>query len=262
LEKKKRFALTYAAGKVYPPGPNNWAFVRKIKGGYEVLANPVACKDYIHEAIANKVLNKRRFIGAYTNPDTPINMEKFQIAMFYNNGKDNFKTNLYSIKKYINSLEKAAHIPQTSILEVDSGYKDLRAFVITADKAYIESPGLHHALVAMMRTLHYARKNITRSNIIKEINSTRYKDYEVLSFVLKHKVYDILLNNHSKITKLGLEQVYPGKVDNILRGDPINTYHSGFGMVAICSRKIASKAYANEVIKMLKENKVPIYQGG
>ncbi len=158
------------------PGTNYWTFVIKTRGGYEALASPMSCKDYIHEAIANNVHGKDIFCCSGHGVGEKINMEKFQIAMFFNNTTSEFKANLYSIKKYINSLEKANGITQTSIIEIDSGYENCRCFVITAPYEYIESPGLHHGLVAMLRTLHYAKRKITKANVEKIVTKLTYAD--------------------------------------------------------------------------------------
>lgn len=258
-KKKKRFKLKYLRSNPYgTPRSGYWSFVNKIKGGYEVLSDPMSCKDYIHEGLANKINNRYRFTSAGTDQKAPINMKQFQIVMFFTGTDEKFKANLYSVKKYINSLEKKANIKQTSILEVDADRVNLRAFILTADKAYIESPALHHALVAMMRTLHHANTRITKNNITDILQSLHYKDSNILHFMLKHKVYDIFLNNHARIAKLKLTDVYPLEVDNISsHGGKVTSYHSGFGMVAMCSRRIASKTYSKVVNEILDENNVP-----
>ena len=257
VAKKKRFKLIPAGKLVYgAPGTNYWSFVRKVRGGYELLAQPMSCKDYIHEALANHLHDSEIFTNTGHGRGKQINMEKFQIVMFFNNTCDNFKANLYSVKKYINSLEKAHGIKQTSILEIESGFNTCRVFIITAPKEYIESPGLHHGLVAMLRTLHYAKKKITKTNVAEVLGNVKHQDYAVLSFVIKHGVYDKLLKHHKRITDgLPLKKVYPKEVTN----KSGTSYHSGFGMVAVCSRRLASKAYSDRVIEVLEEEKIPEY---
>lgn len=258
-----KFKMTYKNESPYAPGGNTWAFVKKVKGGFECLSGPMSCKDYIHEGIANKVNEKHLFGSAGTGPDSDIRMDRFQIAMFFDSSEDNFKANLYSIKKYINSLEKAAGIKQTLITEADSGWPGYRAFVLTCSVAYIESPALHHGLVAMMRTLHYAKVNITKTNVENTITSLGRMDSSVLKFMIEHKVYDLLLKNHKKIKAIGLKSVYPDAVDNLDGGgSKVTSYHSGFGMVAVCNRRMASKAYSKVVSEILDEAKVPKYSGG
>ncbi len=261
VTKKKRFKLSklvYGA-----PGTNYWTFVTKIRGGYKALATPMSCKDYIHEAIANNVHDKEIFCCAGHGVGKKINMKKFQIAMFFNNTNNEFKANLYSIKKYINSLEKTNGITQTSIIEIDSGYKDCRCFVITAPYEYIESPGLHHGLVAMLRTLHYAKRKITKTNVEKILVNFNIGDSKVLNFMVKHDVYNKLLKHHKRIIKgISLKEIYPKEVTNVIKGTNVSSYHSGYGMVAICAQQIASKAYSDRVIEVLKEEKVPKYRTG
>lgn len=175
---------------------------------------------------------------------------------FKDQSKEDFKKQLYSIKRYINTLEKKYDITQTSIIEVDSDYTKIRAFVITAPKVYIQSPGLHHGLVAMMRTMHKTSTNITATNVAKVLDTIQYKDTRVLRHMIKYKVFELLLKNHKEIIKsVSLLGAYPKYVDNV----KANTYHSGFGMVAICSHRMASKAYSNAVLKILKREKIPVY---
>jgi hypothetical protein len=262
-KKKKRFKIVPNGKLTYgSPGTNYWAFVIKTAGGYKLLGQPMSCKDYIHEAICNNIHESELFSCTGHGNGRYINMEKFQIAMFFSGMAPNFKANLYSIKKYINSLEKAAGIAHTSIIEIDSGLESCRAFVITAPKEYIESPVLHHGLVAMLRTLHYADKEITKVNVVKVLSTLHNKDYKVLSFMIKHNVYGLMLKHHKRIMKgVSLKKIYPTTVTNTSNGSNVNSFHSGYGMVAICSQKIASKAYSDKIIGILKEEKVPRYTG-
>jgi len=260
--KKKRFKLVHNGKLAYGVATNCWTFVNKVPGGYEALATPMRCKDYMHEAICNRVHNSELYSCTGHGVGKKINIDKFQIAMFFNKTDELFKVNLYSVKKYINSLEKANNVTQTTIIEIDSGLKDCRCFVITAPKAYIKSPGLAHGLVAMLRTLHHAEKRINKTNVEETLSNLHYKDNSVLAFVIKHGVYDKLLKHHDRIVKgLSLKEIYPKKVTNVIAGNNIASYHGGYGMVAICTQKIASKAYSDRVIEVLTEEKVPKYRG-
>jgi len=261
--KKKRLKLISNGKLTYgTPGTGYWAFVKRTRGGYELLAHPMSCKDYIHEAICNNIHGREIFYSTGHGDGRRINMEKFQIAMFFSSMASDFKANLYSVKKYINGLENAAGISQTSIIEIDSGCTDCRAFVITAPKEYIESPVLHHGLVAMLRTLHYAEQKITKVNVVKILSNIQNKDYKVLRFMIKHNVYGLMLKHHKRIMRdVPLKKIYPVDVTNTSKGNNVSSFHSGYGMVAICSRKIASKAYSDKIIRVLKEEKVPEYKG-
>lgn len=256
--KKKRFNLTFEKVVAYGPTTNNWAFVNKVKGGYEVVSNPMGCKDYIQEGLANKVHNSNICVCSDVNKDTKVNMEKFQIAMFFTPHSPNFKRNLYSIKKYINSLEKKHGLDQTSILEVNvEKFDKVRGFIITSPKEYIESPALHHGLVAMLRTLHRADKKVTPKNVAEVIEQAGRGDVRILRFAIKHDVLGLLMKNHKKIMKgLTLKDIYPKATKGNTKA---TSYHSGYGLVAVCSRKIFSKAYSNKLVPLLEEAGIPMY---
>lgn len=242
----------------YSPGNGSWAFAKKVGDTYTVLTSALSCKDYIHEGIANKVHNKDVCPGGATYKKD-INIENFQIVMYFM--KHTLKQNILFIKRYVNTIEKRYNITQTSIIEAESNFNDRQAYVITASDTYIKSPVLYHTLVAMLRTIAPIETKVTRENLEDLLLSLNgCYDSDILSFVVKHSLYNLLIKEHATIVKdLALTNIYPKEVDNIIDGDKVASYHGGFGIVALCRRKLASKAYSKNILAVLKKAEIPLF---
>jgi len=245
-------------------GTNYWAFVKEVKGGFTALGDPQSCKDYTHEAFCNVVHKKSIKTFAGYGPKSGVTLDKMRLVMFFDNSKATKKI-VNSTKRILNHIERKNGLPTTKMTEVkivsnkNKGKHGLKsAFVFVADKAYIESPALLHGMIAFLRTMHLYGKPVTYKNILKVLKSENLRDADVLKYVCKYDIMGVLIKNHAKITKgLSLKSVYPKKVTNVIKGNQVNSYHSGFGMVALSRRKLASKAYSKRVLKVLDANNIP-----
>jgi len=256
----KKFKLSGVKGSVYGYD-KYWALVNRVDDGFELIHTPLSCKDYTHECFANIIHKKSIFNGAGIDcTKFKRELDGLQLAMFFSlEDPVLHRKGLYSIKKYINTFEEECGIKKTLITEVEPtvAIKNTQVFVLTLDKIYIESPALLHGFIAFMRTLKTAKCEVTRDNITNVFEKVdRYADKEILKFVVKHDVFKLIMKNHENIFDgLTLKDIYPDHVTNTTGAG----YHSGFGMVALCSRNLASKAYADKVNKVLDANKIPVY---
>ena len=95
-------------------------------------------------------------------------------------------------------------------------------------------------------------KIFTKDTAIKDLNSSKSMDYDVLLYMLRNDLINLLLSRHRDIFPIGadLKEIYPGLDYDC----PSHTcYHSGFGPVALQSKQIYSKIYADRLYKLLKE---------
>ncbi len=250
-----RHKLVITKKFLYEPLSNNWAFVKKVKKGFKVLGEPSSCKDFMHDVICNNIYKRNIHLGTGYPIKAGVCFKHLQIVMFFY--KDlNKKRHIYSCKRMLNVIEKANNVKCSTIIEVENKYEHFHTFVIKADKIYIESPALMHGLVAFLRTMHYYKKNITYKNIVKTLHSSRYKDSDVLKFVIKKNIMNLLMANHKEIyNNLTLKDIYPEKVTNITHsGRNINSYHGGFGMVALQNKTLACKKYNDRVMTVLNRH--------
>ncbi len=248
---KKRYKLTINPNPAYGLSGEQWAFVKKVKGGFETLHKFHSCKDYSHEIITNSVHGSIKFNTVKCNNLDDLKLDKLRIALSFSTSNPNFKKNLYSIKRYLNTIEKSCKVPQTTIVEIESGYENSRVFILQSDKIYIESPVLMHGLMALMRTMYHAKRNVSVANVQNTIDNIGVRDNAVLKFVIKHDIFELIMGKHKQIFgNLTLKDVYPGKGIG---------YHSGFGMVALWRRKLTAEKYAENVYSVLSKANVPKY---
>ena len=206
-------------------GSKTYVFVKKIdETTFEALHKPMSCKDYTHETIASLV-HKKSLYSTLFDPSKflEFNESKLQIVIFFSFKDLEFgKENLFTVKKYLSAIEKDCGIKQTLITEVDIDVNEkfedqeyFKAFLLTFDKAYIESPVLFHGFFAFLRTLYNVKGKFTKDNI-KELSSYHYGyDSSIVNFALKHDLFKLLLKNHTKIVKdLKLTDIYPKDVTN------------------------------------------------
>ncbi|MBV5347498.1 hypothetical protein JZU46_04695 [bacterium] len=258
-----KFKLTGITPSIYGSYDGMWAFAYRTETGFAMLHNPMHCKDFSHEILANIIHESSIFSGGTTlnTKIVPEAVYGLRLVLFFKlkDAKES-KKYLFSVKKYINVIEKGCGIKQTLITEVDTdkSLKDCQAFVLTFPKVYIESPALFHAMVAFMRTLKSIDFEVTEKNIGTILESPKFgQDTNILKFITKHNVFKLIMANHNDIFKdRTLKDIYPTKVDN-----PKGTgYHSGFGMVSVCQRVLSSKAYAERIDALLTKHNIPQFE--
>lgn len=251
---------------VYGISDKTYCFVKKIdEVNFQALHGPASCKDYTHETIASFIHGVEVGYPLFRNDKEGFveDFSKLQLVMFFklNNDEDVAKKRLFSVKKYLSAIEKECGIKQTLITEIDIIHKNkpgVRAFLLTFDKVYVESPALLHGFMAFMRTLSNVGVEVNKKNIEKVLAETTLNDHTILKFILKHDVFRLIMSKHKDIVEgLTLKDIYPIQVTNI--GSKMTSYHSGFGMVALCTHRLASKAYSDKILKVLEENKIPKY---
>ena len=260
-----KFKLQFSEEPIYGLNTTSYCFVKKVSDDtFKALHKPVRCKDYTHETIASFIHNKKVGAPLYVGKDAfAEDFSKLQLVVFLKIPDEAAKKRLYSVKKYLSAIEKECGVKQTLISEVTllKKQKDIRAFLLTFDKIYVESPILFHSFIAFIRTLYTTKENITKANILGILNASKEQDYDVLSFVVKHDLFKLFMANHSNIIKdLTLNDIYPPEVTEIKKPDNrYISYHSGFGIVAACTHTLASKLYANKIYKLFEDNKIPAY---
>jgi len=251
---KNKLLLPNETNLMYGTSPFNmqYAFVEKEGDNYRMCHSFNTCKDYMHEIIANSIHNECCFAGGTGLMGK--NLDTLQIVLLFNKLSDEDKENLYSIKKYISNIEVKHKFPKTLIKEIDCSeiLKEHRTFLLTFKKHYVESPVLLHMFIAMVRTLILLKTKIDGKNIIKSLESRSEKDSSILRHALKHNVIDLLFKEHDTITKdLTSKEIYPKEDQNGF------SYHSGFGLVALLSRRLSSKAYSDNAYKVLDKHGIP-----
>lgn len=260
-----KFKLSNVPSSIYGSFDGQWAFAYRTAEGFSLLTNPMHCKDYSHEILANIIHGANIFHGGETlkYKITPEEIYGLRLAIFFKLKEKENKKHLFSVKKYLNIVEKACDIKQTLITEVSTDKAlndDCRAFILTFPKVYIESPALFHALIAFMRTLKSIDTEVTDKNIETILNDPKFRqDIDILKFMVKHDIFKIIMSNHDYIFKgLSLKDIYPAKVTNPKGAG----YHSGFGMVSLCGRVLSSLEYAQRTTDVLTQHKIPNYGRG
>lgn len=230
-----------------------WAFVKKVgENDYETTTGFFSCKDWMQELIANNV-HKARITSGHSTSLFEMDFDKLQMVIVVRKTVD-AKDIIYSVKKFFSDLEEVNKLPKTLIKELEPvpANDDVKVFLLTFKRHHVESPVLLHTFIALLRTFSSMNKILTKDTVIEDLNSSKSMDYGVLLYMLKNDLINLLLSRHRDIFPVGadLKEIYPG----LDYDAPNNTcYHSGFGPVALQSRTIYSKTYADRLYKLLKE---------
>jgi len=240
---------------VYASKTLQWAFVKKNGKDYELLHDFLSCKDYIHEIISNSIHSKKVTTSLYA-PLLELSKDKLQIALLFkcaDNEAAKLKKVLYSAKKLFSDLEIEAKLPKTLIKEVSCNKINTKVFIITVKRHHIDSPVLLHSLLALLRTVAINRDVVTKDNIITVLEDKRSKDWEILRYLFKNNILNILLNKHKEMFEnVDLTAIYPPEVI-----DTVNTtYHSGFGPVALKNKRLYSQFYAEKLYQLMDTIKI------
>ena len=222
-----------------------WFFVTKTtKTKLKTISRGNNCKDYLHEAIANKVHHKdiSLFCGYPRYLAKKINLEQTQLIIGIRNLKP-----VRSAKRYINSLERQYNKNLTRIHKCNSLKGNCNnAYYIEADRMYMESPALLHWLIALIRTTSiYPNEPIP----VKQFESfveerLPVKDTTTLQWCIKNKAAQALMKYHTKYIKpIPITNIY----NRFLTTENTWCFHSGFGMKAVQYNKIHSPEYRRAI---------------
>jgi len=235
-----------------------WAFVGKVEKDYELLHEPLTCKDYTHEIICNTIHGKSLYSNGVSRV-LPLDLEKLQVVLVVpvakvTASKDTVKNIVYGAKKVFSALETAGGLPKTLIKEVTPSKADngQRFFILTMKKHMTESPVLFHSLIALIRTAVVLGKELKEDNVENAFLGRYEKDSEILTNLFQSGTLKLLLKEHKTIFAgdVDLKVIYPQKSESDA------SYHSGFGPVALQRKQLCSKWYGDNLYKLLKNNNI------
>jgi len=248
--------LTISNEPYYVPSNTVWCHAETTKTTLKVVTNPLACKDYIHELIRNKVHNKSLSLSSFEpyKVYSSVPLHEFRLILYVPRSRYGI---IKSIKFYINQKERAFGFKPLSI-RVPKRVESLQEasfipILIRGDELYIQNPVLLHWIIALIRSASEVNSEQIPVKEVKHfIQKLHTMDGLILKWALKRKVPDVLMKHHNECIKpLSLRQIYP------IRGrDSVSSVHSGYGMVALKEDRIFAPKYRAALLEILKRYKI------
>jgi len=254
--------------------PFIFTFVKEKEDGYEMLHQPMSCKDWLHEGISNIVHNTNHRIGTNIKCTDDVNLKKLIMMfsyskIFVNNcgGKETLSKNICAIQNHMNILEKNNkwRLSNISEIEIENNKAGLN-IILEGSKNYLKSSPLLHLYIAMLRSIVETDQKIKNFNLstaceyirkcAKDNNTqlTRETEIKTLEHVGKEKIDKFLFKHHKAIfRKLDLKEIYPKATSN-------RNYHNLFGIQSFCEGNMYVKTIEDRIQVLFKKHLVKKYE--
>jgi hypothetical protein len=239
--------------------PGSWVFANKNKCTVNFLSRTLLCKDYTHEAILNRVWKTNKAKHCSYTSDVQYNsikLSKLSLVLFVRSQNLSLVKNA---KRYINHIEYKYGYKKTSmrICKFNNEHaNNVVTLYLDGPSIYLKSPALLHWLIALIRTADYENKDIVPARKFSNtVQNFTKKDYSILEWATKRKIPEMLFKYHEELVEpIDFKKIYPKCVTNP-EGYGV---HSGFGLAALCSEKLYSKAYMKAIKSMAKKEKIKL----